>query len=408
MRSVILIILFLLTENFSKSYFLQNDCSDTLTTTLPVFRVDYSFPTSDKPQSKLWFSDNCWWAILPRAEGPSLWQRFPNGWLEHTRFYHELKGIPGRVDVWSEKKYVMVVGVEKSAISVFKLFKNRIPDTGNTTWKLNFSTKLVLPEGEFNIETVTIVRDGEQKWWVASAINSSVFVWNSDSAGVNWSHPIPVVSGIADDDICSLVALGDRVGLIWTDQKSDKLAMKVHIDGNSADFWEPEEIIDSGNKSADDHLNTAFTHDGTLWLVTKNSRDETGKPQLELRIRNKEGKWRKFSYATLQETHKPSRPIVIATANPSLVLAGHTVYDSKNNLIVFGQIDTTRSEILVNPSPVIVPDISKLPAQTRINDATGPKFSFPDDAPWIILASDREGNVYETNLKKLIFGDFFE
>ena len=50
-------------------------------TTSPAFQVDYPAPTADKPQSKLWFMDGCWWALLPRATGPSLWQRTETGWL---------------------------------------------------------------------------------------------------------------------------------------------------------------------------------------------------------------------------------------------------------------------------------------------------------------------------------------
>src|SRR5690625_1495840 len=79
-------------------------------TTSPTFHVDFSgsshlsTPTADKPQSKLWYMDAHWWALLPDSNGPTLWKRTDNGWIEHKEVAHNLKGIPGRADVWYENR----------------------------------------------------------------------------------------------------------------------------------------------------------------------------------------------------------------------------------------------------------------------------------------------------------------
>ena len=93
----------------------------------PVFQVDYPSPTADKPQSKLWFVDGCWWALLPRASGPSLWQRTDSGWIEHTDVVRTFSGKPGRADVWLSMASVTAVAVAEldktnPSIGVFRPF----------------------------------------------------------------------------------------------------------------------------------------------------------------------------------------------------------------------------------------------------------------------------------------------
>ncbi|HEU0138819.1 MAG TPA: hypothetical protein VFQ79_03880, partial [Bryobacteraceae bacterium] len=78
----------------------------------PVFRVDTSNPTVDKPQSKTWYAEGSWWALLPRKSGPSLWQRTPSGWHERREITRSLSGLPGRADVWFDKDGATAVVVK--------------------------------------------------------------------------------------------------------------------------------------------------------------------------------------------------------------------------------------------------------------------------------------------------------
>jgi hypothetical protein len=50
---------------------------------------------------------------------------------------------------------------------------------------------------------------------------------------------------------------------------------------------------------------------------------------------------------------------------------------------------------------VISPDAAY--QDSYVQNITGPRHQYPADAPWIILASDRKGRVYEADLAK-IFG----
>ncbi|MCK5105193.1 MAG: hypothetical protein KAR17_20360, partial [Cyclobacteriaceae bacterium] len=37
--------------------------------------------TGEKPQSKVWFHDDTWWAVLPNMNGTKLWQLMDTKWI---------------------------------------------------------------------------------------------------------------------------------------------------------------------------------------------------------------------------------------------------------------------------------------------------------------------------------------
>ncbi len=372
-------------------------------TRFPSFHVNFSgssvlsTPTADKPQSKLWFMDSHWWALLPDSSGPTLWQRTDRGWKEHPEINNNLKGIPGRADVWYENRTVTAVGVSDSSLCIFRMIPR---DAGGANWQARILGYLNMPQKYPNIETATIARDATGVWWVAADVGGkAIYVWNSKDA-VHWSN-IRVGEDVSSDDISCIVALKNAVVVIWSNQKTEAVYSREHINGQPVNNWSPIHTIASGNQTADDHINTAISANGTLWTATKNSVDKVGYPQLVLRVREPDGRWENDPYLTLGQYIGPSRPVVITTPDPDLILSGYTVYDHKNkkrydDRIVFGVIDTTSTEILVKRKEIIVPDPS---LKIMINNITGPKHAFPSDGPWIILASDNKGDVFEADLR---------
>src|SRR5699024_5897351 len=189
--------------------------------------------------------------------------------------------------------------------------------------------------------------------------------------------------------------------VIWSDQRAEAVYCREHQNGDAIDNWSAIHTVASGNSTADDHINTALSADGTLWVTTKNEVDKVGSPNLVLRVREPDGRCVNFLYMTRRKYVIPSRPVILTTPNPNLILSGYTVYDHENknrydDRIAFGIIDTTSDKILIKRKKVIVPDPS---LEIMINNITGPKAAFPSDGPWIILASDSEGNIYEADLK---------
>jgi hypothetical protein len=356
-----------------------------------AFQVDFPYPTSDKPQSKLWHADGVWWALLPRSSGPSLWERTAGGWREHAGVTEKLRGVPGRGDVWSDGDGATVVTVADRMLAIIRLRRGG----AGGPWDADVRARLAAPVSDV-IETATIARDGDGRWWVAAPISGRVFVWTSPDAKA-WTAPEQLAGGLHVDDLCLVTPLPGGVAVIWSDQKGDAVRLRLHRTGGAISGWEKPVTIARGGGTADDHLDAAFAADGTVWLATKSSVDGPGRPQLILRVRDPQGTWRNYDYAPLGDAEAPSRPTVIATVTPGDVRLGHVVYGSgpaQRDRIVFGRADPMRAEILVDARTVIAPD----DPTARVNDITGPKAAFPATGPWIVLASDAQGRVYEADL----------
>ncbi|HPN35686.1 MAG TPA: hypothetical protein PK843_14315 [bacterium] len=374
--------------------------------THPVFRVNYKNPTADKPQSKLWYAGESWWALLPTSTGPCLWQRTKDGWKEHAYAAEQLAGISGRADVWPEKNRVLAAAVKElkvnRSISVFLLDMKK--SARGICWQAKTVAELYPPCPDETIETATIIRDGKGRWWVAAVAGTTVYVWSSPANGRRWTCTA-LAQGVHRDDICVVTPLADgEIGVLWSDQVRDAVLLRVHRDKNPSEQWDAEQVIDQGHRTADDHLNTALSPDGTLWLATKNSVDQVGKPQFVLRVRSRTGRWTNIPYVIKGERQWQSRPIVMATQDPGVVFSAYGGSELappllRHPVIVCSLIDTTRAAILKEPHVVISPDSA---CSQSVQNVTGPRHAFPAKAPWIILASDSEGRVYEADVSRLV------
>jgi hypothetical protein len=355
-----------------------------------------SNPTSDKPQSKLWFMDSHWWALLNSSSGPTLWQRTDNGWKEHREVSNSLKGIPGQADVWYENRTATAVTVSDSSLYIIRL---KPEDSSDAHWHAKVLDRLNIPQKKPKIETATIAKDADGNWWVAADIRKAIYVWDSKDA-THWGNAMLMGRHISADDISSIAALKHSVIVIWSNQTRDySVDSREHINGHPIDDWSAIDTIASGNQTADDHINTALSANGTLWVTTKNSADKVNYPQLVLRVRTADGSWRNYPYFKRGQYLIPSRPIINTTPDRNLILSCYTIYDHTNrhkDRIGCGMIDTSSARILKKRSIIIAPDSSR---KVQVNNVTGPKATFPPHAPWIVLASDNKGNVYEADLR---------
>ena len=359
-----------------------------------VLRVDVAAPTKDKPQSKLWFAHGSWWAWLPVQHGSSIWRRLAAGWERQPELDAALQGLPGQADVWAEGDTVCSVLVEPRRLAVVRLKW----DSGRRSYRLAAEpARFAMPEGGEPVETATIARDGSQRWWIAYNFRRKMLARTSRSAaGDDWTEPIAVGEQLAsEDDICAIAAMPGGVGVVWSDQDHEAVYFRRHSDGAAPESWEVIEIAEQGGKTADDHISLAVARDGTLYAATKNSVDRVDHPQHVLRVRDPRGKWSNHPYAPLTREHQPTRPIVQLVEEPARLYLLHTVG-------LRGR-EPTHSSIVVQTADPKRPDPTGtartlIDGATAVNNVTGSKAPLPRQGPWIVLASDAAGNVYEARL----------
>lgn len=349
-----------------------------------AFQTGVPFATKDKPQSKIWYAHRSWWAWLPVKEGSAVFRRTQAGWRREAHLDAPLRGLPGQADVWADSSGVRAVLVEPGEIAVVALrwqTGRYVPNGPPVRWKLEGS----------RAETATIARGRDGIWWVAYGLGKKMLLRRSAKRdGREWREPVVMNEReAADDDICAVVALPGGVGVIWSDQAHDG----VYFRRPGA----PIEVVAEGGLTADDHINAAVGEDGTLYVAMKNSVDTVGQPQLVLRLRSRDGRWSSIPYALKTNKELPSRPIAVAGGRPERLFLLHTVYQpgpAADRRDWIAAIVTPAAQLKIEGPAV---PVERSPS-TRLNDVTGPKHRWPDGAPWIVLSSDAEGNIYETRL----------
>jgi hypothetical protein len=392
--------LFQFVRHFSLILIASSLHAQTIELSQPIFKTGVPNSTQDKPQSKLWFAHQRYWAWLPIKNGSTVLEQTSDGWRELTHLKEFLSGMPGQADVWADDLVARAVLVGADQLAVVELRFDRDRNTYvPADLKQQFSLPLLDDTGD-KLETATIARDSNRRWWISFDRDQKICVLNTtDSGGLSWGQVQIVGSNTHRDDISSVYALNDRIGVVWSDQVSDAVYLREHLDNRPPDEWGPAIVVEQGNKTADDHLNGVVADDGSLYLTTKNSVDAVGKPQLILRIRRPDGRWENHPYAILQEKLGPSRPIVqLAGPSQDLILL-HTNYDRRDPLNRKDYIAAIRS--IRQPLDLARPERPVLTAAKSINNVTGVKRPVPPSVPVIVLASDSDGNVYSAQVSGL-------
>jgi hypothetical protein len=356
----------------------------------PVFRIDLPNPTADKPQSKVWFFRDSWWACLPTLSGNQIWKRSSAGWTPIDDVDSPVRGQFGHGDVYAvqDRAHIVLVSGQALTVVVMDYDEQRagyVQVAPPTTWPVPTSG---------SIETATITKDATGCLWVAYDFQQSVWVRASKGpAGAAWTAPILLGSGTSQDDICTITRLHGGIGVIWSNQHKESVLFRFHRNDDSPQEWRQTQIVAQGGRTADDHLNCAVTDDGTLYVATKTSFDQLNRPLLSLRQRLPSGQWQSHPYARLTPNAEPTRPIVMVSSRPKRLVLCHTLYGTgKRN----AGVNSINGMICRHPDPDLRSNgVELIQGIPQVNNVTGCKSSLPVNVPAVILASDRQGNVYE-------------
>lgn len=317
-----ILLLFLLTFHLFGCCQPTND-SYTKFNIIPIEDIDVTTTTGEKPQSKVWFHDSYWWAVLPIKSGTKLWRLEENKWInllhlsDSTNIKADTKAIGNMAHI------LLFHGVESELISL----KYDIVSKVYKPWTVRpYPVQIVLENAS---ETATIALDSSGRMWVASDYETDIHVRWSDPPYVKWSDPLSLVTGISADDICVITAFPDGdIGVLWSNQHTKRFGFRVHKSGTSPGNWSEDEIPASGSAiplnggMADDHLNIAVAANGTLYAAVKTSYDSVGYPLIALLVRQPSGKWDKLNNVD----DEGSRGIVLLNEKDDSIMVFYTSY----------------------------------------------------------------------------------
>ncbi len=271
--------------------------------------------TGEKPQSKAWFHGHTWWTALPsNAAGSARMWLFrlepDNTWTPIL----QIASVGGKADVKvdGDLAHVLIVGSTPELVS---LEYNAASRTYQLWSQRTTPTPVVVGD------TATIDVDSTGRMWMATQFGGGdVRTYYSDPPYLSFAGPVVLDTSI-QSDISAITALPNHtIGVFWTNQNTDRLDFRVHVDGADPNTWLSDEVpsVASGNPTglADNHVNLAVASDGTLYVAFKGSHTSGQVPRIGLLVRHPQGAtggtWDPLYFV---DPDTGTRPIVVLDEN---------------------------------------------------------------------------------------------
>jgi hypothetical protein len=297
-------------------------------------------PASDKPESKLWYTDEGggnvqWWGGMFRfSTSPPLsefriYKLSPDKstWSPTTTIVDRRDATHGDY-LWDEASntlYVASVGMPNASspfavpptpddVRIFRYTYSAATDTytqigGSLSYRAILGTgSTASPAFRGGAWSVTIDKDSTGRLWVVLAQAHEVRYSTSDDNGQTWTPvaQLPTqgsntinVSDMSNSDIAAVIAFGNgsknTVGVMWSDQDNLPAAtnngyyfstIAAGDDPTVGANWSTAKLPNGGlgNIYADNHINMKATSDGTLYMVGKANTDTINCATLKTRL----------------------------------------------------------------------------------------------------------------------------
>ena len=252
--------------------------------------------TGEKAQSKLWFHQGEWWSAFSDEDASWLWRLDGDTWTrilllsanKYVRADYEL-------DAGGDLVHLLLFDANASTLVSLEYVHGSAD--GYQVWSTRPQAANV--PVAWAAETATLALDSSGRLWVAYDNMASIEVRYSDAYDgyTVWSAPIVVATGLSADDIGAIVAFDNRIGLLWSNQVTQRFGFRVHLDGAPPEAWSADEVpasqsaLNIGGGMADDHINLTMASDGTLYAAVKTEFDTAGFPKIALLVRRPSGSW---------------------------------------------------------------------------------------------------------------------
>jgi hypothetical protein len=315
--------------------------------------------TGEKPQSKVWSYDNTWWSVLSDFTGTYIWKlknvNNEYSWVKSLQLSNSTKTFADcKVNANSLHILLFDKSISLPKAGLISVHYDRNTDSysflNNNINPLN----LILNE---SVETATIDIDSENRLWIAYEKDTRIFVRWTNFPYTTWSNELTIYNGVKNDDICSIIHLNDKIGILWSNQNTKRFGFKVHENSDPPSTWSHDEVPSAtsakniGNGMADDHLNMAVLNDGTLYCAIKTSYDTNGSPKIGLIVRDPNGSWSQLYNVSESGT----RPIVTLNETTNKLQVLYTSSESGGN-ILYKESDASRivfgePQLLISADP---------------------------------------------------------
>ena len=284
-----------------------------------------SAPTSLKRhESHVWFNDGVWWGYM--------WDSASNDFhifrLDPATQSFVDTGTPvdlrsnTHADVlWDgQKLYVASHGVVNDGtapVAGTPAYLYRF-SYSSATKKYTIDTGFPVVINNYKTETLVIDKDSTGKLWATWMQDNAIYLNRTVGNDQTWGTPFAVpaaAAAVSADDNSSLVAFGNKIGVMWSNQTTTSGGMyfAVHNDGDPDDVWQPSRTAIAGKANSDDHINLKSMQSddgGRVYAMVKTSLSAASAPQIMLLVRDPvTSEW--SSYVVARVSDCPNRAIVV-------------------------------------------------------------------------------------------------
>jgi hypothetical protein len=298
---------------------------------MPIVPITYqgfqytgaSEPTADKPQSKLWYNDGAWWALMLAPSGRiQVFELLSDHtWRDTGTVVDDRPASTGDA-FWDQGAGKLYVGSRVSS-GVTRLARLTYSSAARSySMDANFPAQIHANGSE----SLTIAKDSTGIIWATFRGSGKILVTHTvlGSDDRTWTTPFQPAGGtpacvssditcVTSDDISAVTAFNGKVGVLWSNQRAghDNFYFATHVDATPDNVW-TSEVAFGGPDVADDHMNiknVVSATDGRLFAAVKTSKSSSGDPLMVLLVRSLTGQWTNHTYSTAADDQ--TRPLVL-------------------------------------------------------------------------------------------------
>ena len=281
-----------------------------------------SLGVSDKPQSKLWYHDNSWWAAVNTLDRIGIFELSGNTWI--ARDSVGAPAVPvtmgGTTDALFDGTNVYIAAFDSATSRVYKYTY----DTPLRDWVPQAGFPVLVPMGTGS-ETMTLAKDTQGRLWTSYETNFGIVVRHTTTSDMDWSAPDTLATLVHYDDISAIVAFQNKIGVLWSNQNDYAFYFRWRNDTDPLDVWSPPETVVEGVQIADDHISLTVDASGRVFAAMKDQFNHI----LAAR-RNLDGTWN----ANVDVTYgrAATRPIILVDDSESKLYCFYTRWPNDTHI----------------------------------------------------------------------------
>lgn len=225
-----------------------------------------SLGVSDKPQSKLWYHDNSWWAAVNALDRIGIFELSGSTWIARDSV-----GAPappfemgGTTDALWDGTNLYIAAFDSVASRIYKFAY--IDSTRDYVLQPGFPDSVPMGNGS---ETIVIAEDGQGRLWTAYETNLGIVARHTTVGDTVWSAPDTLGTLVHPDDIATIVSFNGKIGVLWSNQNDFAFYFRWRDDLYPTSLWAPAETVVEGVQIADDHINVAVDSTGRVFAAMK-------------------------------------------------------------------------------------------------------------------------------------------